>query len=179
MPAKTCHTCRGQGVLNIGGRAQTCPICEGAGQVQLTPARVPRWYSTQIVVPLNGSNSGSIQILTDADFEWVFTMSTQTSNLLAITAVDQSTGRILTPTNNLNAGAFNITLFAGTAQLPFPLLEPYILARSATITFTLTDSSGAQNTCTIVLQGFSLFPQEAQQQGSAGIIQQPAGNIAA
>jgi hypothetical protein len=174
MAARTCQACGGKGVISIGGRAQTCPICEGAGMVQPTPARVPRWYSVQIVVPLNASQSGSIQILTDADFEWVFTMSSQTSNLLAVTAVDQSTGRILTPTNNQNQGAFPITLFAGTAQLPFPLLEPYILARSATMTFTLTDTSGAQNTCTIVLHGFSLFPQEAIEQGSSGMVSKPA-----
>ncbi|HWE00679.1 MAG TPA: hypothetical protein VG345_16625 [Bryobacteraceae bacterium] len=127
-----------------------------------------------IIVPASGTNTGNIQILTDADFEWVFFLSAQTSNLLAATIIDTSTGRILTPTGNPNVGAIPITLLTGTAQLPFPLLEPYIVARSGTINFVLTDSSAAQNTCTIVLAGFSLFPANNQAQGSSGMITQPA-----
>jgi len=167
-----CQTCQGRGKTpDVAGRNwQTCPTCEGAGAVQLTPARVPRWYSVQVVVPGSGNNTGSIQILQDADFEWVFTMSAQTSNLLAVTVTDNATSRILTPTNNPNQGVIPITLFAGTAQLAFPLLEPYIFARSSTVQFQFTDSSAAPNTVTIVLQGFSLFPQNAPQQGSSGHI---------
>ena len=167
-----CQTCQGRGKTpDVAGRQwQTCPSCEGAGAVQPTPARVPRWYSVQVVVPASGSNNGNIQILQDADFEWVFTLSSQTSTSLNVTCTDGSTQRILTPTNNPSTGVIPISLFAGTAQLPFPLLEPYIIARSSTMQFEFTDTSGSQNTVTMVLQGFSLFPQDAPQQGSAGHI---------
>jgi hypothetical protein len=175
--ARKCNTCKGRGLTpNVSGTNwQTCPTCEGAGAVQPTPARVPRWYPLQVIVPLNGQNSGNVQIGVDADFEWIFTMYQSTSALLSVSVQDGSSGKALT----VSGGALvsvPIALFAGTAQLPFPLLEPYIIARSSTVNFQFSDSSGAQNTVTIVLMGNALFPQDAQEQGSAGMIASPASS---
>jgi hypothetical protein len=169
----TCRTCGGAGHIPIGGRATACPICEGAGTLQLTPARIPIWYIIPAVVPASGTLVVQQQIRQEADFEWVFTASMQTSPSLFVSMTDGSTGRQITnpgTNQNPNAGVCPISLFAGTAQLPFPLLEPYIIARSSTVSFIFTDASAAQNTVYLALIGFSLFPQNAQQQGASGMI---------
>ena len=73
--------------------------------------------------------------------------------------------------NQSGVGVCPINLFAGpNAGLPFPLLEPYVLARATSVQFYFTDLSGATNTLNLVLQGFQLVPQNAMQQGSAGRI---------
>jgi hypothetical protein len=175
----TCHHApsgRSTGHITFGGRLQTCPTCEGSGQLQPTPARIPIWYIVHQVIGANATIPASLQILAQADFEWVFTASSQTSSLLNVTMFDGSTGRLITQpqnTQNINVGVLPISLFAGTAQLPFPLLEPYIIARASTVQFYLTDTSGAQNTIDLALIGFQLIPQNAQTQGSAGMIQIP------
>lgn len=173
----TCHACQGHGLIKAHPQApaQACPICEGAGQLQPTPARIPVWYQLgPQALTANQTLQQSIQIDTSADFEWVFSMAVFTGNL-SITLLDGSTGRLITQpqaTQNFNVGVLPIQLFAGTGQLPFPLLEPYIVARGATLQFTLTDTSAAPNNLTLALQGFRLIPQDAQQQGSSGMIAQ-------
>jgi hypothetical protein len=173
-----CRTCNATGLIKAHHTAppQTCPVCEGAGELQLTPARVPVWYILgPQAIGANATVQASIQIDTSADFEWVFTMATSTSSLLNLSLLDGSTGRLITQpqaTANLGIGNLPLPLFAGTAQLPFPLLEPYIVARGASLQFTLTDASGANNSLTLALMGFRLFPQQAQQQGSSGMVVQ-------
>lgn len=171
-----CTTCRQSGLINNGRQVQTCPMCEGAGELQLTPARIPIWYILgPIVISANATVNSTLQIQTTADFEWIFTMSQQTDARLNLTVVDGSVGRLITQPQagvNTNQGVLPIALFAGTAQLPFPLLEPYIIARSSSLVFNLTDLSGAQNTLTLALQGFQLIPQDAQGQGSSGMMVQ-------
>jgi hypothetical protein len=171
-----CTTCRQTGMINNGHGVQACPMCEGAGQLQLTPARIPIWYILgPVVIAANATVNSTLQIQTTADFEWVFTMSVQTSPLLNLTVIDGSVGRLITQPQagiNTNQGCLPITLFAGTAQQPFPLVEPYIIARSSSLLFNLTDLSGAQNTITLALQGFQLIPQDAQGQGSSGMLVQ-------
>ena len=171
-----CTTCKTSGLIHNGKQVQVCPMCEGAGQLQLTPARIPIWYILgPTLIGASATVNASLQIQTTADFEWIFTMSTQTSNLLNLTVIDGSVGRLITQPQagvNTNAGVLPITLFAGTAQLPFPLVEPYIIARSSTLTFNLTDASGAPNTLTLALFGYQLIPQDAQGQGSSGALVQ-------
>lgn len=171
-----CTTCKTTGMIHNGRGAQLCPMCEGAGQLQLTPARIPIWYILgPTVIGANATVNATLQIQTTADFEWIFTMSTQTSNLLSLTVIDGSVGRLITQPQagvNTNQGCCPITLFAGTAQLPFPLVEPYIIARSSSLTFNLTDQSGASNTLTLALFGYQLIPQDAQGQGSSGMLVQ-------
>lgn len=175
--AVTCGTCKGRKLIQSHANAplQNCPTCEGAGSLQPTPARIPIWYILgPIALTANQTLQSSIQIQTTADFEWVFTMAVFTG-ALNISCFDGSTGRLITqPQANVNAnqGVLPIQLFAGTGQLPFPLLEPYVVARAASLQFTLTDTSGAANSLTLALQGFQLMPQQAMQQGSSGMIVQ-------
>jgi hypothetical protein len=170
---KTCPTCHGKGKIPnpSGSQWQTCPTCEGAGYTQLTPARIPIWYIVGPVAltALQTVNS-TLQIQTTADFEWIFTMSSQTGTW-NVTLTDGSVGRLITQPQagiNTNQGVLPNTLFAGTAQLPFPLVEPYIIARSSSLIFNITDTSDAGNSVTIALFGYQLIPQDAQGQGSSG-----------
>ena len=174
--AVNCQMCQGRGYFKSSaqGNVQTCPVCEGAGALQPTPARIPIFYILgPVTLAGNATLQQNIQIQTTADFEWVFTMAKYTDSRLNITMFDGSTGRLITQpqaTVNANNGVIPIDLFAGTAQLPFPLLEPYIIARAASVQFTLTDTSGASNTLYLALQGFQLIPQQAPQQGSSGMV---------
>lgn len=163
----TCQACGGRGVLQnpAGKNMQVCPLCSGQGQKQAAPFRVPFWYVLPNAV-LTALQQGVVITQTvdqDADFEWIWIMSTQTGNY-SVTIRDSSTGRDLSnsPINNTN--------FAGDAKLPFPLIEPYVWARSGVIKATFNDLSNAGNTVQLVLGGYKLYPAGAPMQGSAGAI---------
>ena len=135
------------------------------------PLRIPFDYVINAILPANAGQPGGpaavtvvLQIQQDADFEWVFTVGTSTSPLGDLTLQDGATGRSLTfaPVNYAN--------FFGTAQLPFPLVEPYIIARSTAVNWVFRDASGSPNTVQVVLRGYKLFPQANPSQGSGGLI---------
>lgn len=166
--AKLCPSCRGGGTLRTQrGDNQVCPNCSGDGVIQLQPIRVP----FDLVLPnaiLTANQQGvpvSQQVDQDADFEWVFTVANSTG-LFSVAINDPSTGRTLNTT-----GAFvNGENFAGTAQLPFPLVEPYVWARSSIVKATFNDRSGGGNTVQLVLRGFKLYPRNNPGQGSQGAL---------
>jgi hypothetical protein len=135
------------------------------------PLRVPFDYVVNAVIAANAGQPGGpaanlqvLQIQQDADFELVFIVGTSTSPLGDISVTDGATGRSLmnVPVNFAN--------YFGSAQLPFPLVEPYIIARSTSLNFVFRDSSAAQNTLQLVFRGYKLFPQANPAQGSAGLI---------
>jgi len=131
----------------------------------LPPLRIPFDYVINAIVPANSTGFAvSLQVQQDADFEWVFTVGTRTSPLADVDIKDGATGR------SLNSAPVNVDNFFGTAQLPFPLVEPYIIARSTAINFSFRDTSAAQNTIQLVLRGYKLFPQTNPAQGSSGLI---------
>jgi hypothetical protein len=130
----------------------------------LPPLRIPFDYVVNGIVALNSSLSVSLQIQQDADFEVVFLAGTRTSPLLTVAMSDGATGR------SFSNAPVNVDNFFGTAQLPFPLVEPYVFARSTSVNFAFLDSSGAQNTVQVVLRGYKLFPQGNPAQGSSGLI---------
>lgn len=128
------------------------------------PLRVPFEYVVNAVVPANGNVPVSLQIQQDADFEWVFRIASRTDPRVTVDVTDGATGRKYTLV------PVNIDNFAGTAQLPFPLVEPFIIARATSIGFAFQDSSAAQNTVQLILSGYKLFPQANPAQGSAGLV---------
>jgi hypothetical protein len=133
---------------------------------QQVPLRVPFDYVVDAVVPLNAALIVVRQFDEDADFEWVFTVATATSPLLTVELTDVATGRLLM------SNPINLPNFAGTAQLPWPMVEPYVIARSSSLRFRFVDASGGQNTVQIVLRGYKLYPANAPAQGSSGLIAQ-------
>ncbi len=165
--AMVCPACNGTRMIPnpaMGGRMQVCPLCEGRGNVLEQPIRVPYDYPVGGVVGALGVLTPTLQIQQDADFEWVWTVATRTAAGLTVQVEDAATGR------RLMSAPINIDNFAGTAQLPFPLVEPYIVARTSNLNWTFTDTSGAPNTVQLVLRGYKLFPQQAPEQGSSGLV---------
>jgi hypothetical protein len=137
----------------------------------LPPLRIPFDYVVNAIVPANSGQAGgpapflvSLQIQQDADFETVFLAGTRTSPLADVQMSDGATGR------NFSNAPVNVDNFFGTAQLPFPLVEPYVFARSTSVNFSFRESSGAPNTIQLVLKGYKLFPQQNPAQGSSGLI---------
>lgn len=165
--AIACPACAGRGVLpNPAARQmQVCPLCNGAGIKQQQPFRVPFDYVLPNAV-LIANQVGVVvsqQIDQDSDMEVIWIVSNQTG-LYSVTLRDPSTGR------DMSTAPVNGENFAGTAQLPFPLVEPYVWARTSTIKATFNDRSGAGNTIQLVLKGYKLYPRGAPMQGSQGAI---------
>ena len=162
-----CPACQGRGVLaNPSARQmQVCPLCGGTGQKQQQPFMVPYWYvlPNAVLTALQTGINVTQTTDQDADFEWIWIMANSTG-IYSVQLTDPSTGRQLSnaPVNGEN--------FAGTAQLPFPLVEPYVWARATVIKATFNDRSNAGNTVQIVLGGYKLYPRTAPQQGSSGQI---------
>jgi hypothetical protein len=171
----TCKTCGGRGIIAApnGKMWQTCPTCNGTGQQAQDVIRVP--WSLQWNVTLTPGQQ-NVPVVTqqdsDADFEWIYTTATSVlangaAGLYAVQLKDNSTGRVL------SSGFVNGELFAGTAQLPFVLPEPYLISRTATIQANFNERSnvgGENNTIQLVAHGYKLFPAAAPMQGSAGAI---------
>lgn len=136
--------------------------------------RVPDCYVLDAVLTALQTLEFSIQIQQKADFEWVNRIASS-SGRFKVNITDGATGRSLI-TNNPPAGvttppnSVNDQNYFGTAQLPNPLLQPYVFARSSTIQVTLTDTSNAGNTIQIVFDGFDLWPADAPGQGASGAL---------
>lgn len=149
-------------VTNPARQAQQCPNCGGQGtQPQKVYRVVYDYVFPSVTLAALASGSSVLQIQFDADFEWVWIVCSRTG-AFTIQLQDGSTGRYFSnsPVNDVN--------FAGTGQLPFPLVEPYLLARSTSISAAMVDTSNASNTVQLVFRGYKLFPQDTPQQGSAG-----------
>lgn len=125
-------------------------------------------YVLDRVVPGNAvQDPNSMQISSDADFEWWWVVASRTSTLLKVLMNEAGTGRsFIGTTVSPLAGAatfngINIDNWAGTAlaTAAFPLAVPYILPANRSYVFLLTDTSGANNTVEIVLSGFKLWPR--------------------
>jgi hypothetical protein len=109
----------------------------------------------------------SMQISSDADFEWWWVKASRTSNLLKVLMNEAGTGRaFISTTASAVAGStsfngINIDNWAGTAlaTAAFPLAVPYILPANRSYSFLLTDTSGSTNTVEIVLSGYKLWPR--------------------
>lgn len=163
---KVCRGCSGRGQMRTPDNRmwQQCPSCGGSGQNQQV-FRVPFDYvwPSIVLTALQANVPATLQIDQDSDFEWIWIAGDRTG-AYRIQLRDGSTGRTLS--NN----KVNDDNFAGTAQLPFPLVEPYLIARSTSMTANVDDLSNAGNTIQLVFKGYKLFPVAAPEQGSSGMI---------
>lgn len=125
-------------------------------------------YVLDRVVPASAvQDPNQLQILSDADFEWWWTLASRTSNLLKIMMREQATGRdfIGTTASTVSGTAtfngINIDLWAGTAlaSAAFPLAVPYIMPATRVYSLLFTDTSAAPNTVEVVFSGFKLWPR--------------------
>jgi hypothetical protein len=142
-----------------------CPNCGGSGTKSPPVLRVPFDYAFPSVV-LTSLQQGLQSVLAfdfDADFEHIWTVASSTG-LYSVSVKDNSTNR------QLSNAAINGENYAGTAALPFPLVEPYVWARSGSAIGTFSDRSSAGNTVQLVFRGYKLYSSAAPQQGSQGQI---------
>jgi hypothetical protein len=125
-------------------------------------------YVLDRVVPASAvQDPNQLQILSDADFEWWWTLASRTSNLLKILMKEQATGRDFigtTASSTAGTAPFNgiqIDLWAGTAlaTAAFPLAVPYIMPATRVYSLLFTDTSAAPNTVEVVFSGFKLWPR--------------------
>lgn len=125
-------------------------------------------YVLDRVVPASAvQDPNQLQILSDADFEWWWTLASRTSNLLKVMMREQATGRdfIGTTASTVSGTAtfngINIDLWAGTAlaSAAFPLAVPYIMPATRVYSLLFTDTSAAPNTVEVVFSGFKLWPR--------------------
>lgn len=160
-----CPSCSGKGVMPTRqGTNQVCPNCGGTGQKQVA-LRVPFDYvfNTASLAANQQNLAVPLTFDYDADFEHIWTVANSTG-LYSVQVTDRSTNRVLSnnPVNGEN--------YAGTAALPWPLVEPYVWARASTVLASFNDRSAATNAVQLVFRGYKLFPAQAPQQGSAGTI---------
>lgn len=167
IPCPSCNRNGGvPGVLrNSQGQPVVCPNCNGTGQKPAPVIRVPFDYAfpTVALTALQAGVAGVLAFDYDADFEHIWIVSSQTG-LYSVLVTDTSTNRQLANAN------INSECYAGTAALPFPLVEPYIWARSSAASASFTDRSDADNSIQLVFRGYKLYPAQAPQQGSPGRI---------
>lgn len=138
--------------------------------------RVPDAYVLSAHLTALQSLQFTVQIQQKADFEWVNRIAKSTGTF-RVQLQDAATGRNLI-TNNPPAGSaipantVDAANYFGTAQLPNPLLQPYVFARASAILVTLIDTSGAGggNDVEINFDGFDLYPAANASQGSSGAL---------
>jgi hypothetical protein len=136
--------------------------------------RVPDAYVLNAALTSLQRLQFTIQIQQKADFEWVNRIASSDGSF-RVQIQDGATGRNLI-TNNPPAGSaiapntVNAANYFGTAQLPNPLLQPYVFARASSILVTLEDTSTDTNNIEIVFDGFDLYPASNASQGSSGAL---------
>jgi hypothetical protein len=108
-----------------------------------------RYALDPVVLAGNGVAQSQVQIL-DNPFKCNFLMASSTGRFLA-QIFDGATKR---PFSNVQVVD---TLQFGTAQNPFPLLQPYVFGRRGQIMVQFTDISGAGNTIRVVFDGVELL----------------------
>lgn len=154
MALQTCPTCSGAGaVSNLKtGQAQQCPACQGAGTVSGGYDDQDFWYP--ILPPaLTANQVGVVAVVAidnDADFLCDRFVASSTG-IYSVTLLDRFRSRPFStaPINGEN--------FAGTAQLPFWLPNPFTIRKNAVIQGTFNDRSGAGNTIQFCLVGRKLM----------------------
>lgn len=152
-----CRSCGDSGVVVVGGKPYTCPVCEGSGKTEPQYLRLPFWYVInpatigQVYVAASTAVTGALQIEPRADFEAVWLVATATSMSFTCEFTDAS-GRTWQnlPVNGANQW--------GTAQLPFALIVPVVLPMRTALNWKVTDTSASNNTIQLVLIGYELYP---------------------
>lgn len=138
--------------------------------------RVPDSYVLSVSLTALQQQQFTVQIQQKADFEWLNRIAKSTGSF-RVQIQDAATGRNLI-TNNpppgsaIPANTVDAANYFGTAQLPNPLLQPYVFARSSAILVTLIDTSGAGggNNIEINFDGFDMYPATTPAQGSSGAL---------
>lgn len=98
----------------------------------------------------NGTAVNSIRISADSAFIAMSIRGTSTGDYLAFMRQDASDRQLMNIGVNSNA-------LVGTAERPAPLHKPLLLPANTTISFDLSDLSGAGNNIWFTLAGFKVY----------------------
>jgi hypothetical protein len=142
-----CKTCQGGGVINAGGVVQECPSCDGTGKAYIPGL----FYSYGVTVTLTANQQNvqtTISIL-NAPFKWIFATSQQTGAFSVLLADAKNSRQFFNE-------PLHYALIFGTAQHPFPVLNPWTFDQNGAIQITLNDLSGASNTIWLGFIGVQL-----------------------
>lgn len=158
--AKHCPLCNADGrspnpgtVWNLASkRMETCPQCDGQGKVAPSEGfPTPFWYEfASIVSTITGvagppasftspPAGGTLQIASEADFEWVFSAAQALDNF-----GNDATRWVLALLEDVSANfkfssnPVPLASFAGSGQLPSPIIEPYRFGRKTQLALTLS-----------------------------------------
>jgi len=108
-------------------------------------------------IAANSTIQQSIKISADSAFVACSVRGASLGDYLAFARMDSSDRQIM------NAGEPVInTAFVGTAQRPAPLHKPLLLPANTTISFDITDISGAQNDVYFTFAGFKVYNRRVQ-----------------
>lgn len=106
-------------------------------------------------IAANTTIQNSIKITADAAFVAMDMRATVQGDLLAFMRTDSSDRQLMNQPVNSN------NLF-GTGQWPSPLRKPFLIPANTTLSFDLTDISGAQNQIWLTLAGFKVYNRKIQ-----------------
>lgn len=147
---KPCTTCGGSGVVNAGGTIVGCPVCDATGKAYIPGL----FYTYAILISLTALQAQTqiIQIL-NAPFKWIFSTSNQTG-AFTVQLKDGKNQREFFNT------PLHYSLVFGTAQNPFPVLNPWVFDQNGNIQMTVTDLSNANNAIWLGFVGVQLVDSE-------------------
>lgn len=147
-----CPTCQGGGVVNAGGTLQNCPSCGGSGK-----AYIPGLFYTYGISIVLGANAAAQQVINilNAPFKWIFATAASTGAFTVQLADAKNLRQFFnTPLHN--------SLVFGTAQNPFPVLNPWTFDQNGAIQINVADISGAGNTIWLGFIGVQLIASTSQ-----------------
>lgn len=149
-----CPTCQGGGLINAGGTVQQCPMCDGSGKAYIPGLYYAYGITTNPALGANASVQLTISIL-NAPFKWIFATSTQTGPFTVQIADAKNQRQFFND-------PLHYSLVFGTAQNPFPVLNPWTFDQNGAIQINLTDLSGAANTIWLGFIGVQLVQSTTQ-----------------
>lgn len=126
--------------------------------------KIPRDIVADVVVTASTTQLQNLQIPNDCDFEWWWISVFRTSNLLKLLMTEMGVGNRSfiysgSPSSSAAFQGILVDNWAGLVQnnSAFPIAVPYVMPANRQYQFSLTDSSGANNTVQIALKGYGLL----------------------
>ena len=147
MPGRWRSECR------HGTRCRLAPSAAASGKAYIPGLFYT--YGIQIVLTANQQQQQTINIL-NAPFKWIFATAVSTGAFtVQLADAKNLRGSSLTP-------QLHNALVFGTAQNPFPVLNPWTFDQNGAIQINITDLSGAGNTVWLGFIGVQIIQSSTQ-----------------
>jgi hypothetical protein len=106
-------------------------------------------------VQANATVQNSIKITADAAFVAMDIRAVVNSDFLLFLRTDSSDRQLMNQ-------PVHSSILCGTGQRPAPLNKPFLIPANTTLSFDITDLSGAQNEIRLTLAGFKIYNRRIQ-----------------